>query len=71
MLLFGVVMAMYNLIEYSDAYSQTSGSLWQYYRDELDLDNNGNINFPDDSNNSASLKFKLIKQEMVAQKILK
>ena len=71
MLLFGVVMAMYNLIEYSDAYSQTSGSLWQYYRDELDLDNNGNINFPDDSNNSASLKFKLIKQETVAQKILK
>ena len=27
-------MAMYNLIEYSDNYSQTSGSLWQYYRDE-------------------------------------
>ena len=71
MLLFDVVMAMYNLTEHSDAYSQTSGSLWQYYRDELDLDNNGNINFPDDSNNSASLKFKLIKQETVAQKILK
>ena len=25
-------MPMYNLIEYSDAYSKTSGSLWQYYR---------------------------------------
>ena len=25
---------MYNLIEYSDNYSKTSGSLWQYYRDE-------------------------------------
>ena len=23
-----VVMPMYNLIEYSDAYSKTSGSLW-------------------------------------------
>ena len=25
---------MYNLIEYSDNYSKTSGSLWQYYRDD-------------------------------------
>ena len=29
-----IVMTMYNLIEYSDNYSKTSGSLWQYYRDE-------------------------------------
>ena len=29
-----VVMSMYNLIEYSDNYSETSASLWQYYRDE-------------------------------------
>ena len=27
-------MPMYNLIEYSNAYSKTSGSLWQYYRDQ-------------------------------------
>ena len=27
-------MPMYNLIEYSDNYSKTSGSLWQNYRDE-------------------------------------
>ena len=27
-------MPMYNLIEYSDNYSKTSGNLWQYYRDE-------------------------------------
>ena len=25
---------MDNLIEYSDNYAKTSGSLWQYYRDE-------------------------------------
>ena len=25
---------MYNLIEYSDSYSKTSGSLWQYYKDD-------------------------------------
>ena len=29
-----VVMPMYDLIEYSDNYSKTSGTLWQYYRDE-------------------------------------
>ena len=34
-----IVMLMYNLIEYSDNYSKTSGSLWQYYKD----DRNDNI----------------------------
>ena len=29
-----VVIPIYNLIEYSDNYSKTSGSLCQYYRDE-------------------------------------
>ena len=29
-------MPMYNLIEYSDYYAKTSGSLWQYFRDEPD-----------------------------------
>ena len=28
------VMPMYNLIQYSDNYSKTSGSLWQYHRDD-------------------------------------
>ena len=27
-------MPMYNLIEYSDNYSKTSGSLYEYYKDE-------------------------------------
>ena len=31
----GIVMPMCNLIEYSDNYAKTCGSLWQYYRDEL------------------------------------
>ena len=30
-----VVMPVYNLIENSDSYSKTSGSLWQYYKDVL------------------------------------
>ena len=28
-----IVTSMYNLIEYSDNYSKTSGCLWQYYND--------------------------------------
>ena len=54
-------MPMYNLIEYSDVYSKTSGSLWQYYRDEPALDNNNNnniIDFPVNDNNSILFKFK-------------
>ena len=53
-----IVMPMYNLIEYSDAYSKTSGSLRQYYRDEPALDTNNEItDFPANNNNSASFKF--------------
>ena len=44
-----IVMPMYNLIEYSDNYSKTSGSLWQYYRDEPN-----NV-----LSNSESFKFKV------------
>ena len=29
-----IIMPIYNLIEYSNNYSKTSGSLWQYYKDE-------------------------------------
>ena len=29
-----IVMRMYNLIEYSDNYSKTSGGLWKYYNDK-------------------------------------
>ena len=35
-------MPMYNLIEHSDNYSKTSGSLWQYYKDDLN-DNIANL----------------------------
>ena len=49
-------MPIYNLIEYSDSYSKTSGSLWQYYSHEPALDNSGNNK--NDNNNSASFKFK-------------
>ena len=29
-----IVMAIYNMIEYNNNYSKTSGSLWQYYKDD-------------------------------------
>ena len=35
-------MPMYNLTEYSDNYSKTSGSLWQYYKDIPAVNNNNN-----------------------------
>ena len=58
MMLILIGMPMYNLIEYSDAYLETSGSLWQYYKDEPALIGNGNIiDIPND-NNSISFKFK-------------
>ena len=31
-----IAMPMYNLIEYSDNYSDTSESLWQFKRDEIE-----------------------------------
>ena len=36
-------MPMYNLIEYSDNYSKTSGSLWQYCRDVPAVNNDDAI----------------------------
>ena len=46
-------MPMYNLIEYGDNYSDTSGSLWQFKRDEIE----GNVDLT--ANNSSSFKCKL------------
>ena len=46
-------MPMYNLIEYSDNYSDTSGSLWQFKRDEII--NNADVTNDD---NAPSFKYK-------------
>ena len=40
-----IAMQMYNLIEYNKNYSKTSGSLWNYYRDEPNNFMVGNINY--------------------------
>ena len=50
-------MPMYNLIEYSDNYADSSGSLYQFKRDESPMNNAGNPNnFALD--NSTSFKYK-------------
>ena len=48
-----IAMPMYNLIEYRDNYSDTSGSLWQFKRDEVPA-NNADLTI----DNSQSLKYK-------------
>ena len=54
-----IAMPMYNLIEYSDNYSDTSGSLWQFKRDEI-----GGVDLTVDDNhilnNLSSYKYKSI-----------
>ena len=50
-------MLMCNFIEYSDNYSDTSGSLWRFKRDEQPKENNGNLSDVS-TDNSSSLKRK-------------
>ena len=53
-----MLMPMYNLIEYSDNYTKTSGSLWQYCKDIPPRNNNNEIiNFLG-NNNTDSFNFK-------------
>ena len=58
-----IVMPMYNLIEYSDNYSKTSGSLWQYCKDIPAVDNNASVNFAEnDLVDSFNVKVKMTGQ---------
>ena len=51
-------MPIYNLIEYSDNYSKTSGSLWKYCKDIPAVDNNGDIVDFNGANATDSFNFK-------------
>ena len=53
-----IAMPMYNLIEYSDNYSDTSGSLWQFKRDEIEGDVDLTVDAQHIPNNSSSFKYK-------------
>ena len=52
-----VVMPMYNLIEHNDSYSETCGSLCQYYRHKPVINNDVIVDAPYDLD-SASFKYK-------------
>ena len=53
-----IVMPMYNLIEYSDNYAKTTGSLWQYCKDIPALNANDEIIIFAEGNTTDSFKFK-------------
>ena len=53
-----IVMPMYNLIEYSDNYSKTPGSLWQYCKDIPAVNNGVNIVEFNGANATDSFSFK-------------
>ena len=55
-------MPTYNLIEYSDNYSKTSGSLWQYFKDLPDANNNDKIVDFSGANATDSFNFKTKKK---------
>ena len=53
-----IAMPMYNLIEYSDNYPYTSGSLWQFKRDEKEVNVDLTVDGNHIPNNSSSFKYK-------------
>ena len=53
-----IVVPMYNLMEYSDNYSKTSGSLWQYCKEIPAINNEGAIINFDGTNATDSFSFK-------------
>ena len=54
-----IVMSMYNLIEYSDNYAKTTGSLWQYCKDIPARNNNNETIIFADGNPTDSFNFKV------------
>ena len=61
-----VIMPMHNLVEYSDNFSDASGSLWGFNRDEIV--NNVDVN-NDDNASSFSKQILLVIQETMEQKM--
>ena len=51
-------MPMYNLIKYSDNYSDLSGSLWQFKSDEIEGNDDLTVDDNHIPNNSSSFKYK-------------
>ena len=55
---FDIVIQMYDLLEYSENYSVTSRSLWNFDRDEINDDGNENDNANNRINNSKTITSK-------------
>ena len=53
-----IAMTMYNLIEYSNNYCDTSGNLWKFKRDEIEEDADLTLDDNHIPNNSSSFKYK-------------
>ena len=53
-----ILMPMHNLTEYSDNYSETYGSLWQYCKYIPAVDDDGDIVTINGANDTDSLNFK-------------
>ena len=53
-----IAMPMYNLIKYSDNYSDLSGSLWQFKSDEIEGNDDLTVDNNHIPNNSSSFKYK-------------
>ena len=54
-------MPMYNLLEYSDNYSMTSGSLWNYHRDQVN----------DNANENNAGNYRINKNKIITSKSFK
>ena len=61
-----IIMPMYNLIECSDDYSDSSGSLYQFKRDESPMNNDkSNLNVVLDNSTYFKYKASLLKKQMM------
>ena len=66
-----VVMPMYNLLEYSKNYRKTTGSLWNYYRDETNSGEDGGINYSIMDSKSFDYKTNFIKGSVTQNNLTK
>ena len=58
-----IVMPMFNLVEYSHNYFMTSGSLWNYSKDETnDVDDVDDVDYSDSDGKSFKYKTKIVEE---------
>ena len=60
-----IVMLMYNLWEYRDKFFMISGSLWNYYEDEINDDANENVNHRTKNNKTITSKYSKCKPKLI------